>query len=93
MKVIRICAKRNGFRRAGIAHPDTPVEHPIKRFTPEQMERLAHEPMLIVDILDRPDPAGEAAASPAKGRGAKAEAGKAEAAKAEAGKAEAAKAE
>lgn len=54
-QIVRITAKRAGFRRAGIAHPDRPVEYPIDRFAPEALERLRGEPMLIVDVIDQPD--------------------------------------
>lgn len=61
MKAIRIISKRPGFRRAGIAHPDSPVDHPIDRFTKEQVEQLKAEPTLVVMEVDLPDPAEEPA--------------------------------
>lgn len=54
-KHIRIVAKREGFRRAGIAHSESATFHPIDRFTPEQLDQLKAEPMLIVDEMDPPD--------------------------------------
>lgn len=43
-----ITSKRDGFRRCGLAHPASPVEHPDGAFTPEQLEILKAEPMLVV---------------------------------------------
>lgn len=51
MPRLRITSKSNGFRRCGIAHPDTPVVHSRDAFTPEQVEILKAEPMLIVEEL------------------------------------------
>lgn len=49
---LRIAAKRDGFRRAGIAHGKAPVDHPLGVFeTPEQMEALFAERMLTVEIV------------------------------------------
>ena len=31
--IVRIIAKRDGFRRCGIAHPAQPVEYPVERFS------------------------------------------------------------
>ncbi|MEX2450915.1 MAG: HI1506-related protein [Rhodospirillales bacterium] len=64
MKALRITSKKNGFRRAGIAHPTKPAIHPIKRFTPDQIEQLKNEPMLDVSEVDvdpKSVPAREAA--------------------------------
>lgn len=49
---IRIVSRRDGFRRCGVAHPATPTFHPEDRFTPDELERLCRDPMLIVDVLD-----------------------------------------
>ncbi|MDO9633076.1 MAG: HI1506-related protein [Humidesulfovibrio sp.] len=53
---VTITAKRNGFRRCGIAHSDKPVEHPDGTFTDEQLEILKAEPMLVVQdkVADNP---------------------------------------
>lgn len=61
-KTLRITAKRPGFRRCGVAHPDQPVDHAADDFTWEQIERLKADPMLVVqgifgDTADS-DPAG-----------------------------------
>lgn len=49
--VIRIAAKRDGFRRAGLSHPKSPVEHMAERFTPDQVEQLLGEPALRVEFV------------------------------------------
>lgn len=53
-QLIRITAKKEGFRRAGIAHPTTPTEYADDAFTVEQLAALRKEPMLVVETL--PDP-------------------------------------
>jgi hypothetical protein len=50
--MIKIKALRNGFRRCGMAHPDTEVEHPDDTFTAEQLEILQAESMLLVEVID-----------------------------------------
>ena len=54
---VRIAAKRDGFRRAGIAHPKAATLHPIERFTPDQLDALRNEPMLLVDFVTPEPPA------------------------------------
>jgi hypothetical protein len=51
-KFLRITAKRNGFRRAGIAHSDAPTDHPVSHFKPAQIEQLKDEPMLVVQEVE-----------------------------------------
>lgn len=46
--VIVITAKRNGFRRCGVAHSDKPTPWAVDAFTEEQWEALLKEPQLIV---------------------------------------------
>ncbi|WP_219993943.1 HI1506-related protein [Limnobaculum xujianqingii] len=48
---IRITAKRNGFNRCGISHPDTPVDYAAGHFTADQLDVLKAEPQLIVQFL------------------------------------------
>ena len=48
---LRIAAKRDGFRRAGIAHPAVATDHPAGRFTPDQVEALRADPMLVVELV------------------------------------------
>ena len=43
-----ITSKKPGFRRCGMAHPAAPIEHPDGTFTPEEIEILKAEPMLVV---------------------------------------------
>lgn len=49
---IRITAKREGFRRAGIAHSTKPTFHPAKAFTAEQLADLKAESMLVVEEVE-----------------------------------------
>ncbi len=58
---IRIVARRDGFRRCGVAHSAAPAFHPCDRFTADELERLRADPMLIVDVVDG---AGRLAAGP-----------------------------
>jgi len=48
---VRIAAKRDGFRRCGLAHPKAATEHPIGRFPPAELEMLLAEPMLTVELV------------------------------------------
>ena len=52
--MIRIRSKRDGFRRCGIAHSETPVDYPDDKFTKKELAILKAEPMLFVEEL--PDP-------------------------------------
>ena len=52
--MIRITTKRDGFRRAGVAHFGS-RDYPEGTFTPEQLDALYAEPMLVVDEVDVPD--------------------------------------
>ncbi|WP_426111312.1 hypothetical protein [Pseudomonas sp. DSP3-2-2] len=45
---IIITAKRNGFRRFGIAHSDQPTPYADDHFTEEQLKALLLEPQLII---------------------------------------------
>lgn len=58
--MIRITAKQDGFRRAGMAHTKEPRLYPDNRFTPAELDALKAEPMLVVEILanDRQETAG-----------------------------------
>jgi len=47
--MIRITSKRDGFRRAGMAHPKGPMEYPDDRFSEDQLTALKAEAMLIVE--------------------------------------------
>ena len=58
--MIRITSKKDGFRRAGMAHSGT-REYSDKFFDAEQMAELEAEPMLVVEILKGKGKAQEAA--------------------------------
>ncbi|SPD73810.1 conserved hypothetical protein [uncultured Desulfobacterium sp.] len=49
--MIRIISRKAGFRRCGIAHPESPTDYPNDRFSGQELERLKKEPMLIVQEL------------------------------------------
>ena len=51
-KLLRIVSKREGFRRAGMAHSEEPQFYPMDQFTKKQLEALMAEPMLLVDEVD-----------------------------------------
>jgi hypothetical protein len=51
MPVVVIRALREGFRRAGVAHSATPVQHADGTFTAGQLAALRAEPMLVVDTV------------------------------------------
>lgn len=61
--ILRITSRRAGFRRAGIAHPAEPTDHPVERFTVAQLEALQAEPMLTVQWIELPDTEAEKAAA------------------------------
>jgi hypothetical protein len=48
---IRITAKKNGFRRCGIEHSGTTVEHADGKFSEAEIETLMNEPNLVVEII------------------------------------------
>lgn len=48
---VRISAKRDGFRRCGLAHPKAATDHAVDLFTPAELERLLAEPVLVVDLV------------------------------------------
>ncbi|HFZ1670667.1 TPA: HI1506-related protein [Klebsiella pneumoniae] len=50
MPEITITAKRDGFRRCGVAHRDVPVTWPDGHFTDEEIAILRAEPALVVHI-------------------------------------------
>jgi hypothetical protein len=55
LKIIRITAKKDGFRRAGMVHPTTATDYPAKEITAEQLKILMAEPLLVVQELELPD--------------------------------------
>lgn len=52
---IMITSKREGFRRAGIEHSETPTVYPNERFTAAELKELKVEPMLVVQDVDDPE--------------------------------------
>ncbi|MEW5722885.1 MAG: hypothetical protein AB1896_07240 [Thermodesulfobacteriota bacterium] len=72
--MIRIKAKRHGFRRCGAAHPGVWTEYADGLWSPDEVERLKAEPMLLVEeitlVQASPDYAGQA---PAPSQGEKAD--------------------
>lgn len=50
--MIRITAKKDGFRRGGVAHPAKATDYADDRFTKAELKALAAEPMLTVEVLD-----------------------------------------
>ena len=48
---VQITAKKDGFRRAGVAHPAVMTEYPDDVFTAEQLAQLKAEPMLTVKVI------------------------------------------
>lgn len=59
MKAIRITAKVAGFRRCGLAHSNTPTDHPDGTFSAEQLEILKNDPMLKVEEVEVDDSPAE----------------------------------
>ena len=51
--MIRIASRKEGFRRAGVAHTLLPVNWDDDAFTKEQLDSLKEEPMLIVDVIPK----------------------------------------
>ncbi|MBU1611245.1 MAG: hypothetical protein KKC99_05305 [Proteobacteria bacterium] len=47
-----ITAKREGFRRCGMAHSTKPVEHADGTFTKDQLKALQAEPNLVVQVVE-----------------------------------------
>jgi hypothetical protein len=54
-KILRITSRTHGFRRCGVAHPSKAVDHPLGKFTEQQIELLKAEPELVVQEMDVPD--------------------------------------
>lgn len=54
--MITITSKKEGFRRLGVAHSQTPTIYDDDRFTAEELEILQKEPMLIVVVTAEKEP-------------------------------------
>lgn len=50
---IKITAKVDGFRRAGMVHTGTKT-YPVNTFTAEQLKSLLAEPLLHIEYVDEP---------------------------------------
>lgn len=48
--IVRITSKKDGFRRAGMAHIGT-ADYPVDTFSDIQLEQLLAEPMLVVQMI------------------------------------------
>ena len=53
---IKITAKKDGFRRCGVAHPMATTTHPDDAFTEDQIDILMAEPALVVEIIQGDEP-------------------------------------
>lgn len=51
-KGLRIVAKREGFRRAGHAFGSEPLTIPLSKLTPDEVEQLENDRMLVVVRVD-----------------------------------------
>lgn len=51
-KIVIITAKRNGYRRCGMAHPDHAVEYPASKFTAAELKILKADSGLVVQEAD-----------------------------------------
>ena len=71
--MIRITAKKDGFRRAGMAHAGT-RDYPEGVFTPREVAALKAEPLLVVEEIPHPKQA-----TPGRGKNAPSEQRKADA--------------
>ena len=49
--LVRVTSKRDGFRRAGIAHSSRPVDYHPSQLSPEQLEAILAEPLLTVEVV------------------------------------------
>ena len=73
MKILRITARRDGYRRAGIAHPAHAVDHLVERFDDSELEQLRSDSGLVVLELEVDENGvasldAEKKAEPAKGK-------------------------
>ncbi|MDY0212557.1 MAG: HI1506-related protein [Desulfuromonadaceae bacterium] len=49
--MVTITAKKDGFRRCGIAHTSKPTEYEVDRFSAQELAQLRTEPMLVVEVM------------------------------------------
>ena len=65
MKIIRVIAKKDGFRRAGRSWSGT-TEIPASELSQGQIEALKAEPNLVIDEIDVDEAGEDKPAKPAK---------------------------
>ncbi|SIR43151.1 hypothetical protein SAMN05880590_1328 [Rhizobium sp. RU35A] len=53
--VLKIVSRQDGFRRAGLVHMREAAFHEVAVLSPDQIERLLSEPMLVAEVIERPD--------------------------------------
>lgn len=53
--MIRIAAKKDGFRRCGVAHAKEATDYPDGRWSTSDLEILRKEPMLVVTVSAEQD--------------------------------------
>lgn len=63
-KVLRVVARREGFRRAGFAFGAEPTDIPLDQLKKEQIAALKDEPQLLVTETEIEVPAADAADKP-----------------------------
>lgn len=57
--MLRIMAKRDGFRRCGRAWSAKPAEVSAEEFTQEELQTLIDEPMLVIESVEPENPGKE----------------------------------
>lgn len=71
-KILRITAKRDGYRRCGVKHGGEATDHEIDAFSKKQVEILKADPFLVVQELElenKPVPPESAPGGPSTGSG------------------------
>lgn len=63
-KMIEITAKRDGHRRAGMAHSATPTQHEAGVFDEDQLQMLMDDPQLVVREIEAAEPKAPPAPAP-----------------------------
>lgn len=49
--IVRIVSQREGFRRAGLAHPKAPTDHPGERFSKADLVAIVGDPLLSASLV------------------------------------------
>lgn len=66
--MITITSKKEGFRRCGIAHSQTPTSYPDDQFSAEELQALKEESMLVVTVEAEDTKGGKAKNAPDGGK-------------------------